>query len=211
MIQTDELPVVGILRGIRDKDIDPLTELFIQQGIRHIEITMNTEGAEQLIGRMQNQGRGQLNVGAGTVLNEKDLDRAMNAGAKFIVSPSVVPGVIGSCVNQKIPVFPGALTPTEVHMAWDLGATMVKLFPASLFGPGYIRAIKGPLDQIRIMAVGGVSTANVQTFFHHGADAVAFGAGLIRPNLLAEEKYTEIGTLLAGFIAAIQDNHNLIA
>lgn len=211
MFKADELPVVGILRGIAQEHIIPLSGIFLRNGIRYIEVTMNTANAPELIKDFVKAGKDELIVGAGTVLSTDDFEQARSAGAAFIVSPSVIPSVISRCTEEEIPVFPGALTPTEVHNAWELGATMVKLFPASLFGMGYIRALKGPFDSLRIMAVGGISVHNVRAFMDYGADAVAFGAGLVRPALLEAGKYDEIEELLSSFIAAIRGNAESLA
>jgi 2-dehydro-3-deoxyphosphogluconate aldolase/(4S)-4-hydroxy-2-oxoglutarate aldolase len=202
MISKEDLPLLGILRGITEKDIQPLTEIFIRHEVRHIEITMNTKNATLLITEFIETGGADLNIGAGTVLNRKELDKALDAGAKFIVSPSIVNDVIEECVSRNIPVFPGALTPTEIHKAWVAGATMVKLFPASLFGAGYVRAVKAPFDDIKVIAVGGVGPQNISKFFDNGADAVAFGAGIIRHKWLEENKYDLIEQHLKSLIEA---------
>lgn len=192
MFGKDQLPILGIMRGIRKEDIEPLSKICITCGLEYVEITMNTELAPELISDLINVSENKISVGAGTVLNMSDLEKALKAGAKFIVSPSVIEDVIEECVRTKTPVFPGALTPTEVQKAWDKGATMVKLFPASLFGPGYIKELKGPFDKIRIMAVGGVSETNIRTFFENGAEAVAFGASIFNLKWMKEKQFNLI-------------------
>ena len=192
MFNKDEIPVLAILRGIGHKDIEPLAGILRDTGMKYVEITLNTDGAPDLIASMKQAGGKDMVVGAGTVIDLKGMDEALNAGAEFIVSPSVKEELVKTCVKNQIPVFPGAFTPTEVHLAWDLGATMVKLFPSGLIGPGYIAALKGPFDRIRIMAVGGVNEQNILRYFNHGADAVAVGAGVFRPNWLDEGKYDMI-------------------
>ncbi len=189
MFSKDELPILGILRGISKKHIDPLISLLSKAGIRYIEVTMNTPGAASLIKEITEKSDNHFVIGAGTVLCQKDLKEAMDAGAKFIVSPSIVEDVIKECVQVKVPVFPGAFTPTEVHRAWSIGATMVKLFPSGLYGPGYIRALKGPFNDVKILAVGGISEQNISQFFKQGADAIAFGAGIIRPDWLDKNRF----------------------
>jgi len=200
MFEKGQIPILGIMRGIKTEDVEPLAELCIKNGIKYIEITMNTENALQLISNMKSTSKGRLVVGAGTVLNVVDMDQALTAGAEFIVSPSVVDNVIMNCVKNNIPVFPGALTPTEIQKAWDLGATMVKLFPASLFGPAYIKELKGPFNKIRIMAVGGVSEANIHMFFKNGAEAVAFGSSIFNLKWLREKQYGLIEEKLKALI-----------
>ena len=189
MFSKDELPILGILRGITQKHIDPIASMLTNEGIRYVEVTMNTHGAAGLIKELIQKSGGNFTVGAGTVLTNTDLQEALDAGAKFIVTPSVVEDVIQNCVQQKIPVFPGAFTPTEVHKAWTMGAEMVKLFPSGMYGPGYVRALKGPFDTIKIMAVGGVNEKNIAQFFLQGASAVAFGAGILRPEWLENNNF----------------------
>lgn len=202
MISKDDLPLIGILRGIAEKDVKPLAEIFVEHRIKHVEVTMNTNNASQLIAMFNEAGGNKLNIGAGTVLDKKDLNEALSAGAKFIVSPSLIEEVIDGCLSKAIPVFPGALTPTEIHTAWTMGATMVKLFPASLFGPGYLKAVKGPFNNIKIIAVGGVGPQNIAKFIENGADAVAFGAGIVRPNWLKQNQYNQIEQHLKSLIDA---------
>jgi 2-dehydro-3-deoxyphosphogluconate aldolase/(4S)-4-hydroxy-2-oxoglutarate aldolase len=192
MFEKDHLPILGILRGIKERDIEPLAEVCIKCGLDYLEITMNTEHAPNIISKMINVSRGKIIIGAGTVLSSYDLELALNAGARFIVCPSINSELIKRCVDQKVPVFPGALTPTEVQHAWDKGATMVKLFPASLFGPSYIKELKGPFDKIKIMAVGGVTENNIYTFFENGADAVAFGSSIFNLEWMKDNRYENI-------------------
>jgi 2-dehydro-3-deoxyphosphogluconate aldolase/(4S)-4-hydroxy-2-oxoglutarate aldolase len=130
-----------------------------------------------------------ITVGAGTVLNLQDFEKAVTAGARFIVCPSIVEDVIQACKNENIPVFPGALTPSEVHRAWEMGATMVKLFPSSVFGPGYIKELKGPFNNIKIMAVGGINEKNVSEYFASGADAVAFGGSIFNLKWMEDKRF----------------------
>ncbi len=196
MFSKDALPILGILRGITQKHLDPLISLFSEAGIRFMEVTMNTSGAAGLIKELISKAGDNIMIGAGTVISAEDMNEALDAGARFIVSPSIVDEVVETCVKSKIPVFPGALTPTEVLKAWNLGATMVKLFPSGIYGPGYIRALKGPFNFIRIMAVGGVNEKNISQFFKQGADAVAFGAGIVRPDWLEKERFDLISDRL---------------
>ncbi|MBD3378915.1 MAG: 2-dehydro-3-deoxyphosphogluconate aldolase, partial [Candidatus Omnitrophica bacterium] len=166
------LPLMGILRGITERDIEPLLETAVDSGLRAFEITMNTEGAPKLIKKAVRISKGRISVGAGTVLGRGQLEEALDAGAGFIVTPGCDAEVVGECVREGIPVYPGALSPQEVITAWDSGASMVKLFPAGLFGPDYMRDLKGPFDKVRLMAVGGVRESNISEYFAAGASAV---------------------------------------
>jgi len=153
---------------------------------------MNTPAAPVLIARMRAAGRDRLTVGAGTVLDLDTLGAAREAGASFIVMPTLVPAVVEHCVAGGVPVFPGALTPQEIHAAWSAGATMVKVFPAGVFGPTYLREIKGPFADVELMAVGGVNADNMAAYFACGASAVAFGASVFRREWLAAQAYDRI-------------------
>lgn len=188
MFAKDELPILGILRGIRNEHLETVYNICMSSGLKHIEITMNTAGAPLLIRNFAELAGKNMIIGAGTVLSVRDTEDALAAGARYIVSPTVADDVLSYCAKNNIPVFPGALTPTEVQKAWELGATMVKLFPASAFGPKYIKELKGPFDGIKIMAVGGVNDRNIGEYFHAGADAVAFGASIFNINWLEENK-----------------------
>jgi 2-dehydro-3-deoxyphosphogluconate aldolase/(4S)-4-hydroxy-2-oxoglutarate aldolase len=200
MFVKSELPLLGILRNISEEHIDPVVNICKKIGINYLEVTMNTKNAGKLIRKMIQTAGTEINIGAGTVLDKNDLSEALSAGACFIVSPSLVEDVLVTCVKRKIPVFPGALTPTEVHKAWDMGATMVKLFPAGLFGPAYIGMLKAPFHSIRIMVTGGVNEKNIAEYFRQGAEAAAFGAGIFRAEWLEKRKYDLIEEHLAALV-----------
>ncbi|MBN1598632.1 MAG: bifunctional 4-hydroxy-2-oxoglutarate aldolase/2-dehydro-3-deoxy-phosphogluconate aldolase [Bacteroidales bacterium] len=200
MFKNNEVPILSILRGIDRNALELLAEIFIKTGIRYTEITMNTKNAPDLIKTMKGIAGNEFVVGAGTVLSVEDIDKAMEAGASFIVCPSVIEDVIDKCCKNNIPVFPGALTPTEVHRAWDMGATMVKLFPATAFGPSYIKALKAPFNEIKIMAVGGINDETISTFFANGADAVAVGASIFRLEWIEDKRFSLIEDKLTSLI-----------
>jgi len=172
------LPIVGILRGFTPAQTTEIVRAAIRGGLRNIEITMNTPDAARQIREAATLAEGKLNIGAGTVINLELLDQAMAAGASFIVTPTVEPKVVVECLNRKIPVFPGALSPTEIVRAWDLGAMMVKIFPAESVGPGYIRAVKAPLPHIKLFPTGGVDLKTLPDFVKAGADGFGIGSPL---------------------------------
>jgi len=171
----DALPIIGILRGFNASQTEQIIEAAIRGGLRNIEITMNTPDAA---GQIRRAARGNLNIGAGTVLTRATLDEALEAGAKFIVTPTVQTDIIAECVRQKIPVFPGAFSPTEVLRAWDLGAAMVKIFPAETLGPAYVRALKAPLPHVRLLPTGGVDLQTLPAFLKAGASGFGIGSPL---------------------------------
>jgi 2-dehydro-3-deoxyphosphogluconate aldolase/(4S)-4-hydroxy-2-oxoglutarate aldolase len=173
-----DLPVVGILRGFRAEAVERLVEAALRGGLKNIEITMNTEGAGEIIRLVRRLAGGAANVGAGTVLGLQDLRAALEAGAEFIVTPTVVDGVIQACRGDGVPVFPGAFTPTEIHRAWELGADLVKVFPADQLGPAYIRNVKAPLPHVKLLPTGGVTVETLGAFKKAGADGFGVGSPL---------------------------------
>lgn len=198
----EQLPLLAILRGIDSGMISPIAEIAEKAGLKALEITMNTENASRLIGEMSKTCSEKISVGAGTVLTLDDAKQAHEAGATFIVTPCVNVEVIEYCVSHSLPVFPGALTPTEVYTAWTSGATMVKIFPASVFGPKYFRELHGPLDKAKLLACGGVNADNVAEYFSNGASAVAFGSSIFDLKNLRNKNYEVIGTKLQKLVSA---------
>ena len=196
-------PLLGILRGITPPELEPLFEAIITSGLQAVEITMNTDGAAGLIKNAVKRCGKKLMIGAGTVLTLKDLKTALDAGATFIVSPVVVPSVIGFCVSHKIPVFPGALTPQDIYEAWQTGATMVKVFPAGSFGSDYFKEIKGPFPQVELLACGGVTPENTKDYFKSGASAIAIGSSVFRKEWIAAKKFSLIQKSLHSFLKGL--------
>lgn len=196
-------PILAIFRGIELIHVESIVQSCINAGIDTVEITMNTNNAAKLIEEFIDCSKGKLIVGAGTVLTNKQLDVALDAGATFAVTPVVNMEVIQKCSKDGIPVFPGAFTPTEVWQAWDAGATMVKLFPSSVVGAEYIKMLKGPLDKIKIMAVGGVNANTIRSYFKNGADAVAIGGSIFSTDRLSNKEYVVIERELKDLISQI--------
>ena len=171
-------PLMGILRGVTRDQLAPTLESAVAGGLEVLEITMNTAGAAELIAQARDAAGSRLAIGAGTVLTLKSLEAALDAGASFIVMPTLVDEVVAECVRRGVPVFPGALTPQEIHAAWLAGAAMVKVFPAKFFGPEYFRELKGPFEDVLLLACGGVSADSLRDYAACGADAYAFGGSV---------------------------------
>jgi len=179
------LPVVGILRFFPRDQVERMIPAALAGGLNTLEITMNSEGAEDLIRLAGALVGDRGNVGAGTVTTLEELDRALEAGASFVVTPAVIPEVISACVGRGVPVMAGAMTPTEIFAAWRLGAAWVKVFPADQLGPAHLRAVKGPFPQIRLMPTGGVTVESLPAFRKAGADAFGVGGPLFDPRQAA--------------------------
>jgi len=185
------MPLVGILRGMPPARLHKVTELFQQAGLTTLEITMNSPAAPTMIASLR-KNFPKLNIGAGTVRNLEELKTALDAGASYIVTPVLDEAVIHHCRKEKVSIFPGAFSPTEVYRAWQAGADMVKVFPAGRLGPTYLKDLLAPLDEVRIIAVGGVSLENMADFFNAGAQGVGLGSSLFPKNLTEEENWDDL-------------------
>jgi 2-dehydro-3-deoxyphosphogluconate aldolase/(4S)-4-hydroxy-2-oxoglutarate aldolase len=166
--------VVAILRHV--EDIDARVDKLCRTGIRVVEVTLDSADALGAIERLV--ARGDVSVLAGTVRSAAQVAEAARAGAEACVSPALVPEIVEACRTAGVPAIPGALTPTEVEAAWRAGAALVKLFPGSLFGPGYVRELLAPLSDVPLLVTGGVDATNAPAFLDAGAVAVGVGSAL---------------------------------
>jgi 2-dehydro-3-deoxyphosphogluconate aldolase/(4S)-4-hydroxy-2-oxoglutarate aldolase len=194
-------PVMGILRISRLDAIEPLIDAVISAGLETMEITMNSVRAPDLIRDAKKAAAGRLTLGAGTVLNTESLKMALDSGATFIVTPVLINEVMEYCVKNTIPVFPGALTPSEIYASWNAGATMVKVFPAWVFGAPYFTEIKAPFANIELLACGGVKTENIRAYFSYGASAVSFGASVFKNTWLEKKDFASISEAIRRFVS----------
>lgn len=198
------IPAVGIVRGIGPDLFRDLMHASFSAGLDAIELTMNTEGAVETILRLTKEVPAGKRLGMGTIRNIKEAEMAADAGAMFFVTPNFDPDVIRFAVREKIPVIAGAMTPTEVYRAWAEGAAMVKIFPSSSLGPNYIKELKGPFDDIPMMAVGGVNTENMKAWFTAGADAVGVSTALFGKAALESGNIELITENITQFIGHIK-------
>lgn len=206
----EEEPVLGIIRGITEASLSGVMEAGIAGGLRFIEITLNTPNAPHLIELASKNYSGSLCIGAGTVLSVEDADIAVKAGARFLVSPTVKPEVAGFCKNQGLAYFPGAFTPTEIEMAWNHGAAMVKVFPASQLGPAYFKEVKGPFQDIKLMAVGGVNLENIPSYLAAGASALALGGSVFSAERMRNHQFSQIRADIEEFLLAVRSFYSKI-
>lgn len=185
----NKAPLVGIIRNVSPEDVKRILPIYREAGLTTVEITMNTPGATDMIRyALENEHYG-LNIGAGTVCTKEDLDAALEAGAQFIVTPVLSKKVVKSCVKKGVPVFPGAYTPTEIFQAWSLGASMVKIYPATALGPGYIKDLKSPMNQLKLLPTGGVSLENMDAFLKAGANGLGIGGQLFDKKLIQDKNW----------------------
>jgi len=195
-----QFPILGILRGIESDGLESLLTAVESAGLKTIEITMNTKGALELIRKACAFSKKRLTIGAGTVLDMNGLKAALRSGATFIVMPVFIRDVMEYCVKNKIPAFPGALTPQEIYIAWRSGATMVKVFPSNFFGPEYFKEIKAPFNDVELLACGGVTPQNMKSYFENGASAVSFGASVFKKEWLAKKEFEAIGAAIKKYV-----------
>lgn len=198
-----QMPLVGILRGMPPARLQQVADLYQQCGFTTLEVTMNSPGAVDIIRSLAQQFP-QLNVGAGTVCNLKDLQKAQEAGASFIVTPILDESVIEACNKVELPVFPGAFSPSEIYRAWNAGADMVKVFPAGRLGASYLKDVLGPLNHVKLMAVGGVGLENMTDFLKAGAQGLGLGSSLFPKAIIEREDWDSLTQHFKQFVATYQ-------
>jgi 2-dehydro-3-deoxyphosphogluconate aldolase / (4S)-4-hydroxy-2-oxoglutarate aldolase len=176
--------VVAIARAPSTRHMADAVETLVAAGIRCIELTLTTPGALACIASLVASLGAEACIGAGTVLSADEANACIDAGARFLVAPSAVPDVVTAAAAVGIPCLPGALTPSEIVGAWNGGAAAVKLFPASLGGPEYLRAVRAPLPDVAIVPTGGVAISDVAGFISAGATAVGLGGPLFANSLV---------------------------
>jgi 2-dehydro-3-deoxyphosphogluconate aldolase/(4S)-4-hydroxy-2-oxoglutarate aldolase len=172
----------GVVAVVRLNDLAAAVDVadaLASGGVRAVEFTFTNRAAAGAIEAAVVAHGDRALVGAGSVLDAETARVAILAGAAFVVTPTLGLGTIELCHRYGVPVVVGALTPTEILTAWEAGATYVKVFPASLGGPGYVKDVRGPLPQVRLVPTGGVSLENAGEFIRAGASAVALGSNLV--------------------------------
>lgn len=183
-----ETPLVPVLRKLAFEDHTAIIGSLVEAGIRTIEITMDTDRALEII-RTSVMEYPDVCIGAGTVLSKEDCKNAIDAGAAFIVSPVLNKEVVAYAIERNVPVIPGVYSPTEMMKAHELGATAVKLFPASSVGPGFVKDVQGPLSHIPIMVTGGIDFGNAHSYIEAGALAVGAGSSLLKKEILVNKDW----------------------
>jgi 2-dehydro-3-deoxyphosphogluconate aldolase/(4S)-4-hydroxy-2-oxoglutarate aldolase len=181
--------VIAVIRMSDVKRLSKIVEAIEKGGVRAIEITMTTPSALEIIGEMAARRRAGTLIGAGTVLDARTAERVILAGAEFVVSPVTNAEMISTCKKNNTFVAAGAFTPTEILSAWEKGADVVKVFPATSVGPKYFRDLRGPLPQVLLMPTGGVNIENAGEFIRNGACCVAIGTALLDQALIAAEDW----------------------
>jgi 2-dehydro-3-deoxyphosphogluconate aldolase/(4S)-4-hydroxy-2-oxoglutarate aldolase len=194
--------IVAVVRAESGELLAKVVRALAEGGVTAAEITFTVPDAIEVIRRVRQELGDSVVLGAGTVLDPETARAALLAGAEYIVAPSLNVEVIRLCRRYDKVVMPGALTPTEVVSAWESGADVVKIFPADLGGPAYLKALRGPLPQVRMMPTGGVDLTTAESFLKAGACCLGVGGALVEPKAVANGDFARIREL-AGQYAAI--------
>jgi 2-dehydro-3-deoxyphosphogluconate aldolase/(4S)-4-hydroxy-2-oxoglutarate aldolase len=196
--------VVAVVRAPGPEPIPHLIDALLAGGVCAVEITMTTPGALAALEQASRQAPPELLLGVGTVLDAATARAAIEAGARFVVTPILRPEVVPVAHQQGCPVMLGAYTPTEAQAAHEAGADFVKLFPADDLGPGYIKALRAPLPHLRLVPTGGVDADNAAAFIRAGCAAVGAGSSLVPAAALRSGDWEEITRRARAFVAAVQ-------
>jgi len=196
--------VVPVVRGGRAESIVNLARALKAGGINTVEVTAEAPGAMETIKKVALELGGEVLVGAGTVLDGETARLAILAGAEFIVSPGLHPDVITVCKRYGKIVVPGAMTPTEIVRAYELGADLVKVFPAGVLGPRYIKDVRGPLGHIPLMCTGGINLHNAAEFIRAGCAAIGVGGALVSRKAVEEGDWASITAKARRFVETVR-------
>jgi 2-dehydro-3-deoxyphosphogluconate aldolase/(4S)-4-hydroxy-2-oxoglutarate aldolase len=200
------LEACGVVAVIRLKDASALgavVDALAAGGVRALEVTMTVPGAIELIREIAPSLPPDIVLGAGTVLDAETAQAAVEAGARYVVSPVFREEVLRVCHRFDVAALPGCFTPTEILGAWEAGADIVKVFPATALGPGYFRDLRGPFPELRLMPTGGVSLANAGEWIRAGAVAIGVGTALVDAEAVAARRFDEITERARQFVAAV--------
>ncbi len=184
--------IVAIIRLDDLSTAQHITSALVEGGIRAIEFTLTHADAVKTIGEIRKTVDDSVAIGAGSVITVEQVKAVADVGGQFIVSPNTNPKVIQACVDLDLPAMPGALTPTEIQMAWELGASVVKIFPAHQFSPKYIKDVRAPLPHLRLMPTGGISLDNIRTYLDFGAFGVGIGSTLIDKTAIKNQDWSAL-------------------
>ncbi len=197
--------VVAVIRADSGEVLSDVAEALLAGGVNAIEITFTVPQAHRVIETVANRLGDRMLVGAGTVLDPETARVALLAGARYIVSPCLNLATIEMCKRYGTLVMPGAFSPTEILTAWQAGADVVKVFPSEITGPAYLKALRGPLPQIRLMPTGGVTLQTAADFLKAGACALGIGSSLADPKAIAERRFGDITELAKKYVQIVRE------
>ena len=199
-----ETGIVAVIRADGEAELLDTTVALNQGGVKALELTMTSPGALDVLKEVSRRLTGEAILGIGSVLDAETARLAILAGAQFVVSPILNYDIITMCQRYSIPCIPGAFTPTEILNAWQAGADMVKVFPATKLGPGYLKDIKGPLPQVKLTPTGGINLENTGDFIRAGAEFVGVGGALVNKELIKSKNWTALSSLATQFIDEVR-------
>jgi 2-dehydro-3-deoxyphosphogluconate aldolase/(4S)-4-hydroxy-2-oxoglutarate aldolase len=199
------LGLVAIIRAPSGDQLVEVSEALLAGGIDVIEVTFTVPGVLDILKEVRQKLGKKILLGAGTVLDPETARAAILAGAEFIVTPTVNVEVIKLCQRYDKLCMSGAFTPTEILTAWEAGADIVKVFPADVVGPSYLKTIHGPLPQVRLLPTGGVNLDTLEAFVKAGACAVGLGSSLVEKAALEQRDMARITSLAAAYVKKIRD------
>ena len=184
----DRMPIVAILRGVKPHEVVEIGQAIYQAGISIIEVPLNSPEPVESIQRLSQALGEECVIGCGTLVNKSDVKKVAEAGAQIVVTPNVNPAIIRECLKLGMVPAPGWSTPTEAFAAYQAGARILKLFPAGSYAVGHVKAVRAVLPQdVRVLAVGGVGSANAAEWFANGIDGLGIGSEIYSPNLSAAD------------------------
>ena len=195
--------IVAVVRSESSASLVKVVQALAEGGVTAAEITFTVPDAVDVIRQVRSAIGEAIVLGAGTVLDPETARAALLAGAEYVVSPIVNLEVIRLCRRYNKVVMPGAFTPTEVMSAWEAGADVVKIFPADVGGPAYLRALRGPLPQVRLMPTGGVDLNTAEAFLRAGACCLGVGGALVEPKAVSGGDFARIRELASQYAAIV--------
>ena len=199
-----DLGILAVLRGPSQELTLKMVKALVNGGITGIEITFTTPNALDVVQALDKEFRDDIVLGMGTLTKPDQAKNAKNAGATFLVSPHTEEELAAAMISTGLPVMMGALSPSEVMRAWSLGTDVIKVFPGSLGGPGFMKSLKGPFPDIPMMPTGGVSDKNLGDWFRAGAFAVGAGSNLCPKELAIAGDFDEITKIAERYVAAVR-------
>ena len=206
----EEAGVVAVVRLDDARVGVDVAQALAAGGVTAIEVTMTVPNAVRLIAELAGLLDANVLIGAGTVLSADTALEVIEAGARFVVSPVFRPEIIAACHRCDVPAMPGCFSPTEILSAWQAGADIVKVFPATALGPGFIKDIRGPLPQVKLMPTGGVTRDNAGAWITAGAVAIGVGSALVDPKAVAERRFAAITENATFFMQAVREARRVV-
>ena len=200
----EQAGIVAIIRMREPDKLRAVVDAIADGGIRALEVTMTVPGAVDLIRQLAPTLPAGFVLGAGTVLDAETAARVIDAGAQFVVSPVFRRSVLDACHASSVPAMPGCFTPTEILDAWDAGADIVKVFPATSLGPGFFKDVRAPLPQVKLMPTGGVTLDNAGVWIGAGAVAVGIGTALLDAAAIASGNFEVLRANAARVVANVR-------